>query len=494
MGEPNPGATEVDVLIVGAGISGICAAHHLQKSCPDRSFVILEGREHIGGTWDLFRYPGIRSDSDMYTLGFSFRPWTEEKAIADGDAILRYLNDTVREHGIEDRIRFGHHVKRATWSSDDARWQVDAERTDTGASVGFRCKFILMCSGYYNYEHGYTPAFPGLERFGGQLVHPQHWTPDVDYAGKRVVIIGSGATAVTLLPNLAKTATHVTMLQRSPTYIVARPARDELADKLRRNLPARIAYELVRWKNVLLGMFFFWMCKRRPAQVRRWILGGVRQALGPDYDIRKHFSPKYQPWDQRMCLAPDGDFFAAIRDGKASVATDTIQTFTETGIQLASGEHLDADMVVTATGLELKFLGGLDVHVDGQRAELPKTMLYKGMMLSGVPNLAMTIGYTNASWTLKCELTCQYVCRLLNHMQQHGFDQCRVRVPDGGVQEEPVLALSSGYIQRSVDSFPRQGVEMPWKLYQNYALDKMMLGYGNVADPAVQFTTSGQTR
>jgi cation diffusion facilitator CzcD-associated flavoprotein CzcO len=477
-----------DVLIVGAGLSGIGAGYHLQTRCRGRTYAILEGRDAIGGTWDLFRYPGIRSDSDMYTLGYSFRPWEEANAIADGASILKYVRDTAREHGIERRIRFGHQVKRASWSSQDARWTVEAERGSAKEAVPFSCSFLFVCGGYYKYAEGYTPDFPGAQRFAGRIVHPQKWTDDIDYAGKRVVVIGSGATAVTLVPELAKQAAHVTMLQRSPTWVVARPAKDEAAIKLRRWLPSMLAYGITRWKRVLLQQYFFNLCRRNPARARRLILGGVRAYLGPDYDVERHFTPRYDPWEQRLCLVPDADLFMAIRSGKASVVTDRIETFTETGIGLASGAQLAADLIVTATGLNLEVLSGLQIAVDGERVDPAGTYNYKGLMYSGVPNLASSFGYTNASWTLKCDLTCEYVCRLLNHMRKHGYLQCTPRNADAGLAGEPWVDFSSGYIQRSLHLFPKQGSKPPWRLHQNYARDIMTLRFGRVDDGVMEFS------
>jgi cation diffusion facilitator CzcD-associated flavoprotein CzcO len=480
-----------DVLIVGAGISGIGAGVHLQARCPKRTFAILEGRERIGGTWDLFRYPGIRSDSDMYTLGYSFRPWTSAKAIADGPAILAYLGETARDHGIDRKIRFGHRVTSASWSSASARWTVEVERGEAREPLRFTCSFLFMCAGYYDYERGHMPEFPDAERFAGRIVHPQAWSDDVDWAGKRVVVVGSGATAVTLVPSLAKTAAHVTMLQRSPSWIVSLPEEDRLANALRRWLPAKVAYALTRWKNVLLGLLFYQFCQRSPERAKRMILRGVRRALGPGHDVERHFSAAYDPWDQRLCLVPDGDLFEAIRAGRASVVTDRIERFTETGIRLRSGQELPADLIVTATGLEMKFLGGLEVSVDGTRVELPKTTAYKGMMLSGVPNLAMAVGYTNASWTLKCDLTCEYVCRLLNHMEAHRFEQCRPELSDPSVLPEPLIGLHSGYVERARPLFPAQGSKRPWRLYQNYLLDRLVLRHGRVDDGALRFSRAG---
>jgi cation diffusion facilitator CzcD-associated flavoprotein CzcO len=478
----------VDVLIVGAGLSGIGAAHHLQAECPGKTYTILEARDGIGGTWDLFRYPGIRSDSDMFTLGYSFRPWEEAKSIADGPSILSYVRDTARDGGIDRNIRFGHRVLSAEWSTADARWTVEAERTDTQETVGLTCGFVFMCSGYYRYDQPYTPDFEGMERFEGRIVHPQNWSDDVDYAGKRVVVIGSGATAVTLVPAMAERAEHVTMLQRSPSYVLSVPGSDPLANIARRVLPSRIAYSVVRWKNVLLTMLFFQLSRRRPKLVKSLIRKGVEKELPPGYEIDTHFKPRYNPWDQRVCLVPDGDLFEAIREGSASVVTDQIETFTETGLKLASGAELEADLVVTATGLNLLALGGMQIAVDGRNVDLPETLGYKGIMLAGVPNLAVAFGYTNASWTLKCDLTCEYVCRLLNHMDAHGYRQCIARNRDPELPTQPFIDFTSGYVQRAVDQFPRQGLKAPWRLYQNYARDILMLKFGALTDDAMEFS------
>jgi cation diffusion facilitator CzcD-associated flavoprotein CzcO len=479
-------ATEhFDVLIVGAGLSGIAAGYHLQAKCPGKSYVILEARDAIGGTWDLFRYPGIRSDSDMYTLGYNFKPWREAKAIADGPSILNYVRETAQENGIDRNIRFHHRVMRAEWSSHDAHWTIEAER---GAeTVHFSCGFLFMCSGYYDYAGGYTPEFAGTENFAGEVVHPQHWPEDLDYAGKRVVVIGSGATAVTLVPAMAEKAAHVTMLQRSPTYVVSRPSEDSIANRLRQKLPAMLAYQLARWKNVLLGMYFFRLSRRKPEQMKARLLGLLRKQLGPDYDIATHFTPRYNPWDQRLCLVPDGDLFREINAGRVSIVTDQIERFTPGGLRLQSGRELAADIVVTATGLRMKLFSGLQVVVDGARIELAKTMSYKGMMFSGVPNFAAAFGYTNASWTLKCDLTCEYVCRLLRYMERHGYRRCMPQ-RDASVAEAPWLDFTSGYVQRALDQLPRQGAKKPWKLYQNYARDLMSLRFGTVNDGTMQFS------
>ncbi|SEP45944.1 Predicted flavoprotein CzcO associated with the cation diffusion facilitator CzcD [Rhodospirillales bacterium URHD0017] len=478
----------LDVLIVGAGLSGIGAAWHLQDTCPGRSYAIVEARESSGGTWDLFRYPGIRSDSDMYTLGYSFRPWKDAKAIADGPAILSYIREVASDHGIDARIRYGHRVVAARWSTPDARWTVEIEQGPEKRKTRVTCGFLWMCSGYYDYAAGYTPEFPGVERFKGRIVHPQKWTEDIDYKNKKVVVIGSGATAVTLVPAMAPEAAHVTMLQRSPTYVVARPAEDSIANRLRRRLPIGLAYGLTRWKNVLLGMYFYQLCKRRPDRAKAMILKGVRYFLGSDYDVEKHFTPRYNPWDQRLCLVPDADLFRAIRARQVSVVTDQIETFTETGIRLKSGSALEADLVVTATGLALQLLGGMTVEVDGKIINPADTLAYKGMMYSDVPNFAVVSGYTNASWTLKADLVCEYVCRLLNHMQKNGLRQCTPRLDDPDMERLPWVDFSSGYIQRAVDKFPKQGARRPWRLHQNYAMDLMSLRYGSLRDKAMVFS------
>jgi cation diffusion facilitator CzcD-associated flavoprotein CzcO len=478
----------VDVLIVGAGISGISAAHHLKERCPGKSFAILEARADLGGTWDLFRYPGIRSDSDMHTLGYRFRPWTEAKTIADGPSILSYVRQTAQDSGIEQSIRFHHKVVRAEWSTSDGQWTVEAERSDTGAIVRLTCGYLWMCSGYYRYDEGYTPEFEGRERFTGPIVHPQHWPEDLDYAGKRVLVIGSGATAVTLVPAMAEQAAHVTMLQRSPTYVVSLPGEDPIAIALRRVLPDKAVYAVVRWKNVLLQMATYNLSRRRPTFVKKLLRRGTEKALPAGYDIDTHFSPRYNPWDQRMCLVPDGDLFKEISTGRASIVTDTIDTFTEKGIRLDSGEELEADVIVTATGLNLLFLGGMQMTVDGEEVNFSKRIAYKGMMLDGVPNFAFTLGYTNASWTLKADLTSEYVCRLLAHMDTHRYDSC-APTADPSIVEEPIFTLTSGYIQRSADMLPKQGSKEPWKLRQSYAYDLRVIRRGEIDDGAMQFAT-----
>jgi cation diffusion facilitator CzcD-associated flavoprotein CzcO len=478
----------VDVLIVGAGLSGIGAACHLQRRCPGKSWAILEARETIGGTWDLFRYPGIRSDSDMYTLGYVFKPWREAKSIADGPSILRYIEETASENGIQGKIRFGHRAVRAEYDSETCRWTVQAQVAETGETVTITCSFLFMCTGYYRYDEGFTPRFEGQERFGGQIVHPQHWDESLDYKGKQVVVIGSGATAITLVPAMAEQAAQVTMLQRSPSYVVSLPAEDPLAAWLRRRLPARAVYPLVRWKNVLLTMLSFQLSRRRPEVMKRLVRKRQEALLPAGYDIDTHFTPAYNPWDQRLCLVPNGDLFEALGEGSAKIVTDHIDTFTETGIRLRSGEELKADVIVTATGLNLLALGGIELSVDGREIVLGETMSYKGMMLSGVPNMALAVGYTNASWTLKCDLTCEYVCRLLQHMDTHGYAQCVPSNEDASVQPLPFIDFSSGYVQRAIEHFPKQGSKRPWRLYQNYALDIVTLRRGSVQDEAMRFS------
>ena len=476
-----------DVLIVGAGLSGIGAAVHLQKDCPDRSFAILEGRAAIGGTWDLFRYPGIRSDSDMFTLGYKFKPWTAAKAIADGPSILSYVRETAAEHDVERHIRFDHKVAAASWSSIDARWTVTVTRSD-GSSHDLTCNFLYMCSGYYNYAEGHQPEFPSEGDFAGRIVHPQFWPADLDYTDKNVVVIGSGATAVTLVPEMAKTAAHVTMLQRSPTYVVSRPGNDPIADVLRKYLPSKLAYSLIRFKNVGMGMYFYRMTRKQPAKVRDLLIGGVREHLGPDYDVATHFSPRYNPWDQRLCLVPDADLFAAIKSGTASVVTDTIATFTPSGIRLASGKEIPADIVVAATGLKLIALGGMSVSVDGRAVNPGDCIAYKGMMFSGVPNLALSLGYINASWTLRSDLIALYVGRILNHMKA---TRTEIATPVPGpdvVPERLAFDLSSGYVQRSANAMPKSGNRSPWKVTANYAIDTMELRFGKIDDGELRFT------
>jgi monooxygenase len=480
----------LDVVVVGAGLSGIGAAVHLQHKSPSKTYAVLESRTALGGTWDLFRYPGIRSDSDMYTLGYSFRPWPGAKAIADGPAILDYIRDTAREHGVDQRIRYSSRVVRAEWSTPDGRWTLELENPETGERSRLTCGFLFVCSGYYRYDEGYSPVFPGTEQYGGQLVHPQHWPEDLDHAGKRVVVIGSGATAVTLVPAMAETAAHVTMLQRSPTYIAARPARDKVADVLRDKLPPKAAYSVLRWKNVLLTMASYQLSKHRPSLMKALVRKGLEAQLPAGFDIDTHFTPQYEPWDQRFCVVPVGDLFAALRRGTASMVTGHIETFTEKGLRLTTGEELEADIVVTATGLNMLAIGGMALVVDGRTVTLSKTVGYKGMMFSGVPNLAVALGYTNASWTLKCDLVCEYVCRLLAHMDGQGYVQVTPQWTAPELPDRPFLDLSSGYVLRSIADFPKQADRSPWLLHQNYVRDLYLLKHGRNAYDELEFRSA----
>lgn len=481
-----------DVLIVGAGLSGIGAAVHLHRDCPDKSYAILEGREAMGGTWDLFRYPGIRSDSDMHTLGYNFKPWTAAKAIADGPSILDYIHETAREHDVERHIRYGHLVRRANWVSEKAQWEVEAELKASGETVRFTTGFLLMCAGYYSYRAGHTPDFEGRDAFGGDIIHPQEWPADLDYEGKRVVIIGSGATAMTLVPAMAETAGHVTMLQRSPTYVISRPDRDAIANTLRRFLPDTWAYGLTRWKNVAMQQFFYKRTRTHPEKVKEKLLDMAREELGADY-VEEHFTPSYNPWDQRLCLIPNGDLYEAIKTERASVVTDEIERFTETGIQLTSGQHLDADIIVTATGLELVIMGEADFAVDGEPVDFSKTWTYKGLAYSGVPNLISTFGYINASWTLRADLTAEYACRLINHMDEIGADTVTptLRSEDEDMPARAwIEGFSSGYMQRVMHKFPRQGDRAPWLNPQDYGRDRKMFRKDPLEDGALVFSSA----
>ena len=481
---------QLDVLIVGAGISGIGAAHHLQRAHPQRSYAVLEMREATGGTWDLFRYPGIRSDSDLHTYGYAFKPWRSENAIAGGDEIVSYIRETARESGIDRHIRTGHRVLSAAWSTDEARWTVTVRRTDTGATERIACGWLFCASGYFDYERGYAPELPGAERFAGQIIHPQHWPADLDYAGRRVVVIGSGATAVTLAPAMAPTAAHVTMLQRSPSYIVALPARDPIANALTRRLGARRAYAITRFKNIRLQKLTYQFCQRFPRLARRVLRRITERQLPAGYPIATHFTPRYDPWDQRLCVVPDGDLFAAIRAGRASIVTDQVQSLVPEGIRLASGETLPADIIVTATGLNLLAFGGIEFTVDGAPMAVADRIAYRGTMLSGLPNLSYAIGYTNASWTLKVDLVCEYLCRLLRHMDAHRYDVCVPTLPAEPMETRPLLDFSAGYVLRSLDALPRQGDRAPWNLPMSYPVDVRQLRHGPIADPNLRFTRS----
>ena len=476
-----------DVIIVGAGLSGIGTAYHLQTKCPNKSYVILESRESMGGTWDLFRYPGIRSDSDMHTLGYSFKPWKEAKVIADGASILNYVRETAEENNIEQHIHYDRAVKKANWN-EDATWTIKTE-TKEGIQV-YSCNFLLMCSGYYSYQQGYTPQFNGSDRFEGQVVHPQKWPEDLDYYNKKVVVIGSGATAITLVPEIAKDAERVVMLQRSPTYIVSRSDRDKSADLLRKLLPEKLAYAIIRWKYIALQQFFYRRTRTHPKKVKQMLIEMVRQKLGSDYDVETHFTPAYDPWDQRLCLVPNDDLFESISSGKADVVTDEIDNFTENGILLKSGKELEADIIITATGLNLLVLGGVEFSVDGQLVKFPDTYTYKGLMYSDVPNLVATFGYVNASWTLRADLTAEYTCRLINYMDRHVYRQCKpcLRDEDGNMTPRPFIDdFSSGYIQRFVHLFPKQGNREPWTNLQNYWRDRKTLRRDSIDDGVLVF-------
>ena len=478
----------VDVLILGAGLSGIGAAAHLTRAAPRKSFAILEAREAIGGTWDLFRYPGIRSDSDMYTLGYDFKPWTNEKSIADGADIREYIRETAREHGIDEHIRFGHKVVRADFDSSQARWTVTAQRADTGEEVQHTCSFLFANTGYYDYDQGYTPDFAGQDDFAGQVVHPQFWPEDLDVTGKRIVVIGSGATAVTLIPALVSAgAGEVTMLQRTPTYIVALPSVDKLAKWAYDHFPSKTAYAVARWENVLLTMGSYQLSRRRPKAMKAILRKRLERMLPADYDIDTHFNPPYDPWDQRLCVVPSGDLFKAIQKGKATIVTDHIERFTERGIALKSGNELEADIVVTATGLRMKVVGGIRTSVDGKQIQPHDTVAYKGMMLAGVPNFALTIGYTNASWTLKADLVADYVVRLLQEMDRRGAAIVEPVYDDDRPADQPFMDLKSGYVTRALDQLPKQGHKAPWKLHQNYILDLAILKRQKIDDGVLRF-------
>lgn len=482
-------AEQLDVLIIGAGLSGVGAAYHLMKHCPGKRFAILEGRAALGGTWDLFRYPGVRSDSDMFTLGYNFKPWTNPLAIADGPSIRRYIEETAQENGIQDKIRFQHKVLKADWCSERALWTLHVQCGDEPEPIKLSCQHLLMCTGYYRYEAGYTPEFKGREQFQGEFIHPQLWPENFDYSGKQVVVIGSGATAVTLVPAMAEKAKHVTMLQRSPTYVVSLPEGDPISALLRRFLPETWVYRLARTRNVALQMVFYALSKAMPGLVRKVLLGQAKRQLGAGFDMR-HFSPRYKPWDERVCAVPEGDLFKVLREGKASVVTEHIDGLTAKGIRLKSGQELPADVIISATGLELQLFGGMQVAVDGVPFDAAKSMGYRGIMLRDLPNAAVVLGYTNASWTLKADLSSEYFCRVINHMDAIGMRQCTPRDSARQVKEAPFLDLASGYIKRAAEKIPTQGDRAPWKLYQNYLLDLALLRYGKVADGYLAFSSA----
>ncbi len=481
-----PAVEHFDIVIVGAGLSGVGAACLIRSKCPGKSIVVLEARSAIGGTWDLFRYPGVRSDSDMATFGFRFRPWSQPKAIADGPSIVRYIRDTAKDYGVDRLIRFGLRLVQVSWSADSASWTL-AVKQEGGGDIRLACSFLYMCTGYYEDAQGYMPGWPGMERFAGEIVHPQDWPEALETAGKRVVVIGSGATAVTLVPALAETAAHVAMLQRSPTFVASRPAEDAIANWMMRRLPRGIAAGLARWKNSLLQMYLYNLARRKPDAVRAQLLKLAQDQLGPGFDAAELFNARYNPWDQRLCLVPDGDLFAAIRSGKASVVTGEIETFDEKGLRLRSGKTLEADVIVTATGLVMRLMGGAEIIVDGQTIDFSKTLTYKAAMISDVPNMAFAVGYTNASWTLKSELTAEYVCRLINHMDRHGYAVCTPRAPDASFSEEPTFPLKSGYVQRASALLPRQGAKQPWRMNQNYVRDLLACRFGALNDGALEF-------
>ena len=477
-----------DVIIIGAGLSGIGAGYRLQTRCPRKRYIILEARSEIGGTWDLFRYPGVRSDSDMFTLGYPFRPWKEVRHIGDGASILNYVRDTAREFGIDRHIRFRQRVLSASWSSEDARWTIAAKSDETGETIRYSCNFLYGCTGYYRYDAGYEPSFPGAERFLGRVIHPQHWPEDLDYAGKKVVVIGSGATAVTLVPAMSHTAAHVTMLQRSPTYILNLPNHDPIANLIRRVLPQRAALRLVRWKNILISVGIYQLSQLAPDRMRRMLRAGAAKVLPAGYEVDKHFNPRYRPWDQRLCLVPDSDLFQAISAGRASVVTDEIETFTESGIRLKSGEELEADIIVSATGLQMLALGAVRLTVDGAPVDTPRSFIYKGTMLSNVPNFAFCIGYTNASWTLRADLASTYVCRVLNHMDRHGYRTCKPACDPSTLEARPLLNLNSGYVRRASADLPKQAATAPWLIRQNYFRDSFTMKLSRLEDGILEFS------
>ena len=474
-----------DIIIVGAGISGIAAGYNLQKSCPDKSFAILEGREALGGTWDLFKYPGVRSDSDMHTLGFRFKPWIHKKAIADGPSILKYLNETVDDYNLREKITYNQKVIAANWVSDSSIWELTVD--DNGQEISMSCNFLFLCGGYYSYDKPYMPDFPGMDAFNGRVIHPQFWDESLDYSNKKVVVIGSGATAVTLVPAIAESAKQTTMLQRSPSYVISAPAEDSWNNALNKIFPVKFTYFVIRWKNILRTIIGFYLSRKYPERIKERLINLVREELGQDFDVEKHFTPSYKPWDQRMCLVPDGDLFSAIKDNRANVVTDTIDTFTPTGILLNSGNEIEADIVISATGIELNALNDINVSVDGVKVEANRKLSYKGMMLSGVPNLAISFGYVNSSWTLRADLTCEYVCRLINTMDKEGCAACSPEEDLNALVEDDYIDFTSGYVQRALDRLPKQGKKSPWRNYQNYLLDIFYVRLFSIKDSTLRF-------
>ena len=474
-----------DIIIVGAGISGIAAGYNLQKSCPDKSFAILEGREALGGTWDLFKYPGVRSDSDMHTLGFRFKPWIHKKAIADGPSILKYLNETVDDYNLREKITFNQKVIASNWVSDSSIWELTVD--DNGQEISMSCNFLFLCGGYYSYDKPYMPDFPGMDEFNGRVIHPQFWDESLDYSNKKVVVIGSGATAVTLVPAIAESAKQTTMLQRSPSYVISAPAEDSWNNALNKIFPVKFTYFVIRWKNILRTIIGFYLSRKYPERIKERLINLVREELGQDFDVEKHFTPSYKPWDQRMCLVPDGDLFSAIKDNRANVVTDTIDSFTPTGILLNSGNEIEADIVISATGIELNALNDINVSVDGVKVEANRKLSYKGMMLSGVPNLAISFGYVNSSWTLRADLTCEYVCRLINTMDKEGCAACSPEEDLNALVEDDYIDFTSGYVQRALDRLPKQGKKSPWRNYQNYLLDIFYVRLFSIKDSTLRF-------
>ena len=474
-----------DIIVVGAGISGIAAGYNLQKSCPNKSFVILEGRSSLGGTWDLFKYPGVRSDSDMHTLGFRFKPWIHKKSIADGPSILGYLNETVDEYNLREKISFNKKVISSNWSSDKSVWELKV--LSNGDEISMTCNFLFLCGGYYSYDKPFMPKFPNQEEFQGKLIHPQFWDESLDYTNKKVIVIGSGATAITLVPAIAKKAEHVTMLQRSPSYVISGPEEDSWSHSLNKILPIRLSYFLIRWKNILRTSLGFYLSRKYPNWIKKRIIDLVRDELGQDYDVEKHFTPRYNPWDQRMCLVPDSDLFASIRDEKASVVTDVIKSFNKDGILVESGEQINADIIISATGIEINMLNDINVSVDYGKVVPNAKLAYKGMMLSGVPNLAFTFGYVNASWTHRADLTCEYVCRLLNLMDKQKVSVCLPEEDSHAVVDDEYIDFTSGYVQRALDIMPKQGMKAPWRNYQNYLKDIFLVRLFSIKDSTLKF-------